>query len=287
MLRISELSFRYRRSEVLRNVDLGVQPGEFLSLVGPNGVGKSTLLRCILGTLKPARGDILIDGVPIRSMSRKERARHLAYVPQSTPIKFPMKVFDVVLMGRKPYLHWTPSRRDLEAVDRLLSAMDLSEIALRDFSLLSGGQQQKVILARAFAQEARYLLLDEPISNLDLRHQLDVMEMLLQMVREKQFGVILAIHDLNLAERFSDTVVMLSEGAIYAWGKPDEVLCEESIRKIYGVEVAVMQNNGCRHIVSLRGVRQSLSEPVGKSWADRKISKDEMRGKKEMGQCDE
>ena len=261
MLHISELSFRYRKNEVLRNVDFSVRPGQLLSLVGPNGAGKSTLLRCILGILKPTDGDILIDQRPLKSMSRKERARHLAYVPQSTPSKFPLKAFDVVLMGRRPHIQWTPSRKDLEAIENLLQSMGLSEIALRDFGRLSGGQQQRIVLARAFAQEAGYLLLDEPTSNLDLRHQLEVMEMLSAMTRQRRLGVILAIHDLNLAARFSDTIVMLSDGRIHSSGTPEEVMHEESIREVYGVEVAISQNSGHRHILPLKGIQPPVPCP--------------------------
>lgn len=251
MLEISGLWFRYGRTAVLKDISFQLRPGEILSIVGPNGVGKTTLLRCLLGILKSSQGEVFIERAPARRMSPKERARHLAYVPQNEPLHLPVKVLDVVLMGRRPQIGWIPSNRDLEIVERIISRMGLEQIVLRDFDRLSGGQRQKVMLARAFAQESRYLLLDEPTSNLDLKHQLEVMELLVQMAKQKCLGVLLAIHDLNLAARFSDRMMMLRGGDVFCLGEPVNVLREETIREVYGVEVCVSRDNGHWHILPL------------------------------------
>jgi len=152
MLRIHELNFRYKNINALEGVDLQLNKGEILSIVGPNGAGKTTLLKCIVRIVKPEKGTILIDGKDASEMKRLDLARCVGYVPQSSPSKFPITVFDTVLMGRRPYITWKPSKKDLEVVADLLMSMDLEDLALRSFDELSGGEKQKVLLARAFAQ---------------------------------------------------------------------------------------------------------------------------------------
>ena len=254
MLRVHGLHFRYKNIDALKHVGIGLNKGEVLSIVGPNGAGKTTLLKCIVGIVKPDNGTVLIDGKDTSRMKRLDLARCIGYVPQSTPSKFPITVFDAVLMGRRPYIVWKPSERDLEIVADLLRSMGLEDMALRDFDHLSGGQKQKVLLARAFAQDTDYLLLDEPTSNLDLRHQMEVMEMISGMVKKKGMAAILAVHDLNLASRFSDTVVMLNAGRVFCSGKPMEVMTVENIRSVYGVEATINQNDGNPYILPIRPV---------------------------------
>lgn len=254
MLRIHELNFRYKNINALEGVDLKLNKGEILSIVGPNGAGKTTLLKCIVRIVKPERGTILIDGKDASQMKRLDLARYVGYVPQSSPSKFPITVFDAVLMGRRPYITWKPSKKDLEVVADLLMSMDLEDLALRGFDELSGGEKQKVLLARAFAQDPNYLLFDEPTSNLDLRHQMEVMEMISGMVREKGVAAILAMHDLNLASRFSDRILMLNAGKIFCNGEPLQVMTVENIRSVYGVEVTINLSDGHPYIVPIRQV---------------------------------
>ena len=258
MLRIHELNFRYKNINALEGVDLKLNKGEILSIVGPNGAGKTTLLKCIVRIVKPERGTILIDGKDASRMKRLDLARCVGYVPQSSPSKFPITVFDAVLMGRRPYITWKPSKKDLEVVADLLMSMDLEDLALRGFDELSGGEKQKVLLARAFAQDPNYLLFDEPTSNLDLRHQMEVMEMISGMVREKGVAAILAMHDLNLASRFSDRILMLNAGKIFCNGEPLQVMTVENIRSVYGVEVTINLSDGHPYIVPIRQVNQAI-----------------------------
>ncbi len=220
--------------------------------MGPNGAGKTTFLKCILGIVKPNRGTILIDGRDASLMKKLNLAKCISYVPQTSPSRFPISVFDAVLMGRRPYIVWKPSKKDLEVVADVLRSMDLEDVALRDFDQLSGGQKQKVLLARVFAQETDYLLLDEPTSNLDLRHQMEVMEMISGMVKRKGAAAMLAMHDLNLASRFSDTIVMLNEGKIFCAGEPSQVMTVENIKSVYGVEATISESNGHPHIVPIK-----------------------------------
>ena len=256
MLCIQGVGFGYKTIKALENVGIELDKEEVLSIVGPNGAGKTTLLKCIIRIVKPDKGTILIDGMDASRMNRLALAKCIGYVPQSSPSKFPITVFDAVLMGRRPYITWKPSKKDLKVVADILRSMGLDDIALRDFDQLSGGQKQKVLLARAFAQDTDYLLLDEPTSNLDLRHQIEVMEMISHMVKKKGMAAILAMHDLNLASRFSDRIVMLNEGKIFCIGEPYQVMTVENIRSVYGVEVRVNTDNGHPYIMPIRPVSQ-------------------------------
>ena len=255
MLRVENLVFEYRHTAILNDIAVTLRQGEMLSIVGPNGTGKTTLLKCIIGILKPQKGVIQINDTDTALMDRMAHARCMGYVPQSTPSKFPLTVFDAVLMGRKPYITWKPSKKDLQTVADILKSMDLESIALRDFDQLSGGQKQKVLLARAVAQDTQYLLLDEPTSNLDLKHQLEVLEMIADMVKKKNMAAMLAMHDLNLASRFSDTIVMLKSGRIFCSGKPAQVMTLENIRSVYGVDAHIIQNNGHPYIMPTRSIK--------------------------------
>jgi len=250
-LEVKGVQFSYKSVPVLKDVCLEVGEGEMVSLVGPNGSGKTTLLKCIGRILKPKKGVILLNGDELGRISSKEFARILGYVPQSSPSSFPLTVFETVLLGRKPYIRWKLSQRDKEIVLNTLRLMELDGLALRMFNELSGGERQKVLIARALAQEPEVLLLDEPTSSLDLRHQIEVLQLISDIVREKRLAAIMAIHDLNLASMFSDKIIMLKEGKIYAAGKGEEVLNPENIWEVYGVRVMVSYDPGRPHIIPL------------------------------------
>lgn len=231
---------------------------EILSLVGPNGSGKTTLIKCIDRILKP-KGTILLDGREIEQMSQQEIARNIGYVPQSSATPLATTVFDTILMGRRPHITWRVSDHDLDKVTEVLALLNLDDLAMRDFAQLSGGQKQKVLIARALAQEPGVLLLDEPTSNLDMKHQLEVMEIIRDLVKEKKISVVMAIHDLNLAARFTDTLVMLKGGRVYAAGKPNALLNESNICKVYGIESVVMNALGRPYIVPLRSLNGGVA----------------------------
>ena len=250
-LEVKGLNFKYNGRCILENINLEVGEGEVLTILGPNGSGKTTLLRCIAGIINPEEGQIFINGNKIKKLKKEELARKISYVPQNEDGSFPATVFDTVLMGRKPYLTWNPSNKDLEVVSATLGFLGLKEFALRDFNELSGGEKQKVLIARAIVQQAQIMLLDEPTSNLDLRHQLEVLEIIRRLADERGISVIMATHDLNLAPRYSDELVMLKNGKVFCLGKPKQVITPENIKAVYQVEATIDNHSQIPHIVSI------------------------------------
>lgn len=247
MLAARDVRFAYAETPdrpVLDGVSLELRPGEVLALLGPNGAGKSTLLRCLAGILRPNGGEVRLDGRAMAEVPPRERARLLAFVPQHVPDRLPMTVFEAVLLGRRPYLSWRPRPADLDAALSALEALGIADLAGCEFSEISGGQRQKASLARALAQESRLLVMDEPTSSLDLRHQLEVMELLGRLARERGVGVVLAVHDLNLAARFATRALVLHRGRIRAEGPPGEAITAEIIREVYEVEVLPVTTGG-------------------------------------------
>ena len=250
-LRVWGVEFWYPARPVLRGVSLEAGEGEALGLVGPNGSGKTTLLRCINRVLSPQAGTVLIAGDDLGGLGTRALARRVGYVPQAVPPGFPTTVFEAVLLGRRPYVTWGITPRDQEVVAEVLALLGLEEFCARDFNTLSGGERQKVLIARALAQEPEVLLLDEPTSNLDLRHQLEVLEMVRDVVRKQEMAAVISIHDLNLAARFCDRLVVLHRGRIHAAGEPREVLTPEIVREVYGVEAVVRLEAGVPHVIPL------------------------------------
>jgi len=250
-LKVKGVHFSYDSINALNDVSIEVGDGEVVSMVGPNGSGKTTLLKCINKILKPKKGTILLDGRNLSDIGLKEMARLSGYVPQSANYIFPSTVFDAVLLGRRPYIDWNVSPRDKEVVSQMLAVTGLKGMVLRYFNELSGGERQKVLIARALAQEPEVLLLDEPTSNLDLRHQLEILDLITAMVREKGISAIMAVHDLNLAAKFSKKVILLKLGEIYTAGEPGTVLTRENIRSVYGVDTLVNNDSGRPHIIPI------------------------------------
>lgn len=260
---IRDVSFSYGSFPVLKGVALDLEGGETASIIGPNGSGKSTLLRCMARTLKPRKGLIYIDGREIAEMSPAELSVRLGYLPQNTVESFPLTVLEVVLMGRKPHLKWGVTRRDLEVVSRVLQYMKIEEMASRRVDELSGGERQKVFIARAMAQEPEILLLDEPTSSLDIRHQLEVLELVTNLAREYGQTVIMVMHDLNLAARFSDKLILLKDGQIFSAGKPRKVITADNIEKVYGVEALVTSEMSGPYVFPVRPVGERRAERFG------------------------
>ena len=223
-----------------------------MALIGPNGAGKSTLLKCIDGLLQYQKGSIELNGKEIKKMHRKQIARQMAYVPQTVSNIFPFKVFDMVLQGRYPHANGRRRKQDLDKAFEALCLMGAQDLAMKNFGEISGGQQQKATIARAIAQEAKVLLLDEPTSNLDIRRQLEVMELLRRLVDKNGMSAIISMHDLNLTSRYADKVVMMDQGSVVAAGEPLAVLTTENIAAVYHVEVAVMNVQDRPYIVPLK-----------------------------------
>jgi len=238
MIEVKNLNFSYGKNLVLDNINFSANEGEILSIIGPNGSGKTTLLKCINKILNP-EGDILIDDKDIKKLRQNDIAKIISYVPQDGYNFFPQTVFDTVLLGRKPYINWGVSKEDIEIVSNYLNLMGIKEFALRYFNELSGGERQKVLIARALSTEAKILLLDEPTSNLDIKHQYEIFKIIKKLAEENNIIVISAIHDLNLSARFSDKIIMLKDGKTFTEGKPDSVLTEGNIKNVYGIDTIV------------------------------------------------
>jgi len=231
------------RLPALRGVELRVMGGERLALVGPNGAGKSTLLRCLTGLLRPTRGRVTLDGVPVQELSRGAIAARVAVVPQQVTLPFAMPVEDVVALGRIPHEDPLLGMRaeDRSAVLRAMGNVGVERFARRDARQLSLGERQLVLLATALAQEASILLLDEPTVHLDLRHQVATMELLAKLGESAGTTVLAVLHDLHLAAHFFPRIVVLDAGRVVADGPPREVLTEDLVRGVFGVDPTVVR----------------------------------------------
>ena len=252
LLSVDDLSFAYRDRTVLSRISFSVDAGEVLGLVGPNGCGKTTLIKCVDGMLSPQEGKVVLGGRDLGGMHRREVARAMAYVPQSAGNQTASTVFETVLMGRRPCLNWTVSPGDEERVAAALDLLDLGGLAFRKIAELSGGERQRVMIARALVQETGVILLDEPTSNLDIRHQMAVMEVLHGLAEEKGLAVVIALHDLNLAATYCHRLLVLAEGSIYGYGAPEEVLTPEMLGSVYGIEAVVKQDLPAPYVVPVR-----------------------------------
>jgi len=240
-LSVKEIDFYYDSIKVLENVTFEVGEREILGIVGPNGSGKTTLLRCINMVLKPKIGTILINDKSIFKLDRKEIAKKIGVVPQNSTIYFPFTVFDIVLMGRTPHLDRLDkeSPKDLEIAKVAMEITNTLHLADRLIDEISGGEKQRVIIARALTQEPKILLLDEPTLHLDINHQLEILKLVKKLAKKSRLVVILVSHDLNLASRYCDKLMLLSLGRIYSIGSPKDVLTPENIKKVYNVDVEV------------------------------------------------
>ncbi|HWC30818.1 MAG TPA: ABC transporter ATP-binding protein [Dehalococcoidia bacterium] len=240
-----ELIAGYPASEslVLRGVTLEVRAGEIVALVGPNGSGKSTMLRALARVLAPRRGVVYLEGKSMREWPTREVARKLALLPQGPTLAADLTVEELVTLGRSPHqgLLGLPTREDSDAVQRAIEETDIGSMARRRVSELSGGERQRVWVAMALAQEPQILLLDEPTTFLDLNHQLEVLDLIRRLNQEHGLTVIMVLHDLNQAARYSGRIVVLREGQLYADGSPAEVLTPATLRDVFGVRGRVME----------------------------------------------
>jgi len=243
-LNIIGITFFYDSVKALDDITFEVNEGEVLGVIGPNGSGKTTLLRCINMVLKPKVGTVFIDGENILELDRKDIAKKIAVVPQNSTIRFPFTLFDIVLMGRTPHLgrldRETPE--DIEIAKKAMKITKTLHLADRLIDEVSGGERQRVIIARALTQEPKILLLDEPTLHLDINHQLEILELIKKLARKNKLIVILTSHDLNLASRYCDRLVLLNTGRIYSIGKPQNVLTRDNIKEVYNIEVEINYN---------------------------------------------
>ena len=244
MIEVNSISFRYHKDWVLEDVSFRVEKGEFVGVIGPNGSGKTTLLKILYRLLSPQKGEILFELVPMKKMDRNDIAKRIAVVAQETQLLFPFSVLETVLMGRSPYLGQLmfESGKDLEISKRAMEWTNILPFSERPMDELSGGERKRVFIARALAQEPEVILLDEPTANLDIHHQIDFLDLILTLNREKGLTIVMASHDMNIASEFCDRLILLQGGRIYKMGTPEEVITEENIESVYGCEVWIDQN---------------------------------------------
>jgi iron complex transport system ATP-binding protein len=242
MLIIQSLSVAYGSRRVLHEINLHIQSGEIVALIGPNGAGKTTLIRAVSGVIRSQSGHIRAGGEDLAGMGFARRARKLSVVPQARNLPEPYSVWQTVLLGRTPYLGWLGQsvERDRERVRWALERTETLELAERRVGELSGGEQQRVLLARALAQETPILLLDEPTAHLDLHHQTTLLDLVYALTRENHLTVLMALHDLNLAALYADRVALLVDGRLQAVGTPVEVLTPERLSKAYRIPLHVI-----------------------------------------------
>ncbi len=232
----------YGGSPILEDISFSANSGELLTILGPNGCGKSTLIKTLCNVSRPKSGSITMDGVDTKDMDPKELAKLIGYVPQTITSSGYSSVYDLVLIGRKPYVEWTYSHEDLQIAADAMITMNVNTYLDKDVQELSGGQRQRVFIARALAQDPEFYIFDEPTSSFDLRNQLDTMRIMKNIIRQKNACLIVALHDLNLAIRYSDRVMVLNDKRIYNIGKPEDVITSKMIRDVYGVSADILED---------------------------------------------
>ena len=252
MLKVEDLHFSYNGKPVLQGIDFELECGQTMAVLGVNGAGKSTMLRCLNRVLKPKRATVYIDGQSLAGLSGAALARRMGYVPQERA-QCELTVREMVMLGRKPHMKWGPTAKDEQVVDSVIKRMRIQGLAHRLVDRLSGGEAQKVVMARALAQEPEVLLLDEPTSNLDLRNQLELMDQLTATVKKDGLCAVVCLHDLNLAMRHMDRLLLMKDGKVHTLAGPDE-LSPAIIRDVYSVDVQILQSDSGPVIVPVQAL---------------------------------
>ncbi len=244
--RLRGVAYRYGAVSALHGVSVDLAPGRFHGIIGPNGSGKTTLLDILLGLRRPQAGEVIFDGRPIAAYGRRELARRVALVPQEFAIDFDYTVAEMVMMGRHPYLprFGTPGEEDRRVVARAMALLDVAAFAGRPVTGLSGGEKQRVVVARALAQDTPYLLLDEATASLDIRHTLQILGTARRLVAEEGRTVVAVLHDCNLAAAFCDRLLVLDRGRLAAHGPTAEVLTPELFARVFGVRARLSRDAG-------------------------------------------
>ncbi|MBR2255164.1 MAG: ABC transporter ATP-binding protein [Candidatus Methanomethylophilaceae archaeon] len=250
IIRLDSLCCGYGTHKVLDEISFELDEPGYVCVIGPNGVGKSTLIRAMTGLIKPMSGSVFINDREISTYSRKEQAKIIGYVPVMTSDFNIMSVLDTVLIGRYAKQKWRTTQRDIDVAYKALKAMEIDGLANRRFNELSAGQRQKVSIARGLVQEPEILMLDEPTANLDIRHQVYVSDFLKELAARTHITVFTVSHDLNLAAKYADTVIVMKRpGILYGIGTAEEMITQRMIRDVYGVDCEITEDHGTPHVV--------------------------------------
>lgn len=265
MISIENLSAGYGQRPVLRDLSLQVARGEFVGLIGPNGCGKTTLLRVISGLLAPQRGQVRLQGTNVQKIGRRQLARTMACLPQRVWLDLAFSVREVVLLGRSPHLPRIggETKKDFQIAQQAMELADLADLADRPVTQLSVGERQRVLIAMCLAQQPEVLLLDEPTSHLDIGHQLAILDLIARLNRQTGLTVLAVLHDLNLAAEYCQRLAVLDHGTLQAVGQPEQVLTPEMIFRVYGVRVLAQQNPVSHrpHVVISAGTNHGPDRP--------------------------
>jgi iron complex transport system ATP-binding protein len=246
---VNNINFSYNSTQILKDVSFSVKTDDVVSILGPNGVGKTTLIKCIDKVLKPHTGSVLIEGTDLHQMSKKDIAKNIGYVPQRSETS-KTTVFDSVLLGRKPHFEWDASEKDTRLAGRVLHLLGLGHLALKYVDEVSVGEYQLVQIARVLVQQPKIILLDEPTSSLDLSNQHMIMHLIRNIVKKNHMAAIMIIHDLNLAIRHSDKFILMKEGKIYSAGN-HEIITPESIKNVYNIDAYVENVRGIPVVIPI------------------------------------
>ena len=251
-LNVKDLYFSYGKGhDVLSDISFNIPDGQVLSLLGPNGTGKTTLLKCVSGIFKPQKGKVLVDDIDILSLPYKKRASLIGYVPQNTSSVFPLSVADTIMMGRTA-VSGRIKNEDKDIVFDIIKKLNLENLSFAAINKISGGQRQRVFIGRALAQRPKLIVLDEPTSSLDLKNQLMVLELICRTAKEYGTSVLMSVHDLNLCAMFSDKVLIINNSKVFSCGSPKDVISEESVMLTYGVNSEVEKSENDVYIKLLR-----------------------------------
>ena len=246
---VRDVEFGYKHVSTIKDISFCIDKGDVLTILGPNGVGKTTLLKCLNRVLTHRSGTIMLDEKPIESYSRRDVAKKIGYVPQRGSLSG-MTVFDSILLGRKPHIKWDASGRDLKITGRVIDLMGLEKLSLRRINELSGGEYQMVQIARALVQQPKIILLDEPTSSLDLKNQHVIMSIIQKIVKINDMAAIMAVHDLNQAIRYSNKFLLMKNGKFIATGGK-EIITPDIIKEVYEIDVLVEEVNGAPMVLPL------------------------------------
>lgn len=257
IIEVEGLNFKYDERLILNDAAFDVEPGSFVSIIGPNGSGKTTLLKNISGVLRPLSGSITLKGRGIEKYKKKELARIVAYVPQSTTIDFGFTVEDIVMMGRSPYMgpFGSETIEDIRIAEASMKLVGIYELKDKKINEISGGEKQRAIIACALAQKPEIILMDEPVSNLDIQHQIKVLNLVKKLCEEQNMTAIVVLHDLNLSSEYSDNIILMKDGRIEKAGSPDEIINEDNIKRVYNTDTFLIKSpvSGRPYIIPVTG----------------------------------
>lgn len=266
MISVKDITFAYGKREILKNISFDIQANKCIAILGNNGAGKSTLIKCLNKIIPIKNGTVIVDNANVLEMSRNQIAQNIAYVAQKTETSR-VTVYDAILLGRKPYIKWDVTSDDRRMVDEMIEHMELEDFSLRYIDELSGGELQKVMLARALVQQPKFLLLDEPTSNLDPKNQYELMKRVRHIARDHGISVAVVIHDLNLALRYCDKFLFIKDSEVYSYGGHD-TMTAEIISDVYHIKSEVIDYNGIKLVVPLPDEPYKESEDIGETSHD-------------------